>query len=684
GIRIEPGEIEAVLTRHPDIAQCLVLARKDETGHQSLIAYTVPHTAGTAHAPTTEALRALATATLPPYMVPSHFVSLETLPLTANGKVDRQALPAPALTAPDTLHAPRTPSEKIIAGLYAELLALPHVGIEDNFFQLGGDSITAIQLVAGARKRGLTLALQDVFTHQTVAALARTVGIEAHRQTGEVPESEEGIVPLTPVMQALRRLRGPIGGFNQSVLVRVPANLGMERLSSAVGHVVRCHGMLRTRLTESDGDWTLEVLPAELVSVHELVTRVDVSGIAEEEFRAVVREHTRAAQRRLAPHAGVMLQVVWLDGGGDRPGHLLAMAHHLAVDGVSWRVLLPDLEAAWQAGSEGRELAVEPAATSFRRWSQTLSDQAREERRTRELPFWTAMLDKTDPLLTRRRLDPSQDVEATVQRLTLTLPTDITEPLLTKVAAPYNAQINDVLLTAFTLAVGYWRRDRTAAPGRTDILLSVEGHGREEIAEGIDVSRTVGWFTSEYPVRLDPEVRDWEQTWAGGPELGKALKRVKEQLRALPDRGVGYGMLRYLNSDTGAALTAMSAPQISFNYLGRFAVAAERDWTVVAGADGLGGGADPEMPVRHGLSVNAMTEDQAGESRLIAAWSWPDGLWERQDVEALAHGWFRALRALVTHANRPDAGGLTPSDLLVSGVSQTQLDKWEKKMRNAQ
>jgi non-ribosomal peptide synthase protein (TIGR01720 family) len=351
-----------------------------------------------------------------------------------------------------------------------------------------------------------------------------------------------------------------------------------------------------------------------------------------------------------------MIQAVRCDAG------LLLVVHHWVVDGVSWRILLPDLAAASQS-----ELS--SAGTPFGPWSEVLHKDS--EARSAELPFWTSILDGPDPLLTSRALDPVGDLES-VRRVTLRLPVDRTTPLLTTVPTAFHAGINDVLLTALALAVAEWRGSGT------DVLVALEGHGREEQVGDVDLSRTLGWFTSIFPVRLDPGAIDRAAALAGGSDAGTALKRIKEQLRAIPDHGIGYGLLRHLNPDTAPVLAAYPKPQISFNYLGRFTVATGQDWTALPGAGVLEGGFDTAMPVApYSLEINAFTADGPDGPELGVTWAFPADLFAEDSVRALAEGWFVALDALVKHAAGPGAGGHTPSDIGLVGLSQEEIDELE-------
>ncbi|MFJ8314263.1 MULTISPECIES: amino acid adenylation domain-containing protein, partial [unclassified Streptomyces] len=540
---------------------------------------------------------------------------------------------------------------------------------------LGGDSIVSIQLVSRARKAGLVLTPRDVFVHKTVAELA-AVARELDTIVAEAPDAGVGEVTLTPIVHWLREQDGPVDGFYQSMLVQVPAAMDLDGLTTAVQAVLDRHDALRIRLFRGeDGQWGLRVPGHGVASAAQCVTRIDVRGAGTQKLREVVSEETRAAQGRLAPESGAMVQVAWFDAGPKAPGRLLLMLHHLVVDGVSWRILLPDLQSAWEQAAAGRRPVLEAVPTSLRTWSQRLAQAAVEPDRAAELDLWSSVTADDGLLLTGQALVPARDVLATVRSLELALPAEVVTPLLTTLPTAFHARVNDVLLAALGVAIGDWAR-RRGADTTSGVLVDLEGHGREEVVAGVDLSRTVGWFTSAYPVRLVPgaaEVSD-------GPALARALKAVKEQLRAIPDNGIGYGMLRYLNPDTAPVLAAGNRPQIGFNYLGRFPVAGSGDtahWPAVPGATVLGSGADRNRPVPHALEVNALTEDRPDGPRLVAFWSWPDAVFTEADVRELAEGWFTALRTLATYAAEAGAGGLTPSDLPLVTLGQAEIEELE-------
>ncbi|MFD5068837.1 condensation domain-containing protein, partial [Streptomyces sp. NPDC058369] len=365
-------------------------------------------------------------------------------------------------------------------------------------------------------------------------------------------------------------------------------------------------------------------------------------------------------------------------------GGLYRVVHPRPVAAVSGRTLAVYLAPAGGGppGRPGPGAALPAATTSYRRWSQLLAEQAHAPARLSELPLWEEVLRTPDPQLGYRPLDPFLDTADGTRTLTTQLPATWTKPLLTTVPGAFHAGVDDILLTALALAVNARRDRRTRGlDPDTAVLLDLESHGREQLADHIDLSRTVGWFTSLHPVRIDPgplDVRDPARIDAA--LVGRAVKRVKEQLRTVPDHGVGHGMLRHLNPATGPRLAA-PAPQIGFNYLGRYAApgrAAAGDWEVLLDAGGPRS-QDPGMAVHHVLDINAHTEDLPDGPRLVARWTWPSDLLKEEDVGALAEAFNRALRALAEHAGQPGAGGYTPSDLPLVSLNQAQIDRLQNK-----
>jgi non-ribosomal peptide synthase protein (TIGR01720 family) len=617
---------------------------------------------------------------LPEYMVPSAVVALDALPVNPNGKLDRAGLPAPANEV-DVLAGPSDAREDILRGLFAEVLGLSHVNPDQDFFALGGDSIMSIELVAAARRAGLALTVRDVVELRTVAALA-SVATWVGSPQAEPDDDPGGEFGPIPIMGWLRELGDQFDGFNQSVAVRLPRGIRREDLETALRAVVDHHESLRQRLTVApDGQWTFTIQPVGEPAVVDLLSRVDLAGATDEEVAATTAAAAEAARDRLAPRDGLMLQAVWFDLGQARAGRLLLVVHHLSIDVVSWRILVPDLALAWRHAAAGTKPLLDPVPTPARTWARGLAEESCRPDRVAEFDTWRRLLAGAEPPLGKRTLDPAVDVAGTLRSLSTTLPVEHTEPLLTTAPAAFHAGVNDVLLTGLALAVNKWRDRPDSA-----VLLDLESHGRQDVVPGADLSRTVGWFTSMYPVRLDPGPADWREVRAGGPAIGRALRAVRRQLRAVPGHGIGFGLLRYLNTETAPALAGLPAPQVGFNYVGRFGVSsgskAGQQWDQVddiAKPPAL----DAGQAVPHVLEINAAAVDGPDGPSLSVIWAWPEALLAEPDVAELAEAWFDALRALARHAMDPGAGGLTPSDLSLD-LAQAEIDELEAELEAEQ
>ncbi|MBC3990751.1 non-ribosomal peptide synthase/polyketide synthase [Streptomyces sp. AC563] len=646
GFRVEPAEIEAVLARHPAVAEAVVVARA-ETGPARLVGYLVAAPGATP--PDATALRAHLAAELPDYMVPSAFVTLDALPLTDNGKVDRRRLPAPepAAGAEGTYRAPRTDAERVLAEIWGALLGVERVGVEDNFFHLGGDSILSIQVVSRARRAGLSLTPREVFRHPTIAALA-AASAEAAPIAGAEPVSGE--VPLTPIQHWFldSEPRHP-GHFDQRIAVDLADDVEPEALRRALGVLWDHHDALRSRFERrEDGTWR-QHCPAPGAAGADLLREHDVSGLSDAEYAAAVAAATGGARAVFPLEMGPLLAADLFTGSDGRPPRLVLAVHHLVVDGVSWRVLLEDLVSAYERERTGDG---EPLArtTSVREWARLLRSHIAAGGFDAELAHWGEVARHCAAPLP---VDAAGgNTIADLGQVTVRLDRELTGDLLYKVPGVYRTRIDDVLLTALGRVLAEWT-------GRRTVAVALEGHGRaDHLFDGVDLSRTVGWFTSLYPVALDVPGGDW----------GAALKAVKEGLRAVPGHGLGYGALRHLAGAAGP--TAAPPPRISFNYLGRF------DWPsgdglVRAVRGGLDGSESPESERPHLLDVVARVED----GRLELTWYHSRAVHREETVRALTEGMARALAEIAAHCARPEAGGRTPSDFPLARLDQRAVDR---------
>ncbi|MFJ9846089.1 condensation domain-containing protein [Kitasatospora sp. NPDC101155] len=553
-----------------------------------------------------------------------------------------------------------TTPEQILCGVLADLFAVPQVRPQDGFVRLGGDSIIAVQVVGAARRAGLAVTVRDVLTQPDVAALAATARpLAPARRAGE----DDGIGPIrpTPIMHWLRERGGPADSYYQFLVVRTPAELTEEAAHTVLQAVLDRHDMLRLHTV----DGVPHTRAAGTVRAEDCLLRVRTDGA--ETAREVERE-VHAARDRLSTEDGVLVRAVWFDAGPDRPGRLALVVNHLVVDGISWRVLTGDLAQAWAAVTAGRAPRLDPVPTSFRRWSELLAAEAADDRSAAELPYWNGVLRPgTDPV-GRRPLDPARDHEDLAAHLALSLPAATVKPLLTSVPDRLGADTNELLLTGLALALARW-----PACGPS-LLVDLEGHGREEIPAEADLSRTVGWFTTLFPTRFALDGLDAPDAVHGGPTVALALRRVKEQLRAIPRKGLGYGLLRHLDPHARQVLAATDPAQLGFNYLGRFGGAGDADWQLLPEYGARLDAPGPGMPMAHPVEVNAFVLDSADGPVLHADWAWAQGVLDEPQVRALAESWFRMLTALVAYAARPDAGAAVAADLTLSTIDQDELD----------
>ncbi|RNG18647.1 non-ribosomal peptide synthase/polyketide synthase [Streptomyces botrytidirepellens] len=650
GFRIEPGEIEAAVLDHPAVEDAVVAARED-SGHRRLVCYLVA--TGADAAPGAVELRALLKRTLPDYMVPAAFVTLDRMPRNDAGKVDRRALPAPpAQPEAETAYvAPRTEAETVLARVWSEVLGTPRIGVEDNFFALGGDSILSIQIVSRARQAGLRITSKDIFRHQTIAELAVTLG-SAPAPERAPAAAPTGPAPLTPIQHWYLdgRRPGDPHHFTMTHRLRLADDLDEAALRRAVDALVAHHAALRTRFVFLDGQWRQDVLAT---APGPLLERHDLSGLGEEARSRAVREATVAAQTGLDIAEGAVLRALLFTHGPGQPPELLITVHHLVVDGVSWRVLLGDLETAYHQAAAGATPALPPASSAYAHWAARLADHVRSGGLDGDLAYWTRTADTTPaPLPVDRRGANTQETAATV---TVGLGRDETEALLRDVPDVYRTQINDVLLSALGRSLARWT-------GGDTVLIGVEGHGREDLFEELDLSRTVGWFTAEFPLAL---------TVAPDAEWRETLRSVKEQLHAVPHRGLSYGALRHLSPTAGEQLRGGPAPQIGFNYHGQ--------WDAASGdASGLYRDALPstgrDAPDGETRTYLLEVTGAVQGGRLELGWTYPTLMYDEATVRRLAEDVVAALREIVAHCAEPGAGGRSPSDFPLARLDQRQVD----------
>ncbi|AUA08764.1 amino acid adenylation domain-containing protein [Streptomyces sp. SID8382] len=642
GMRLEIEDVEAGLAEHPGVRHTCVVAKQNAAGGTYLVGYVIP-VAGRKDLRADEVTE-WAGAHMVEYMVPAHIVVMEEFPLTANGKLDRRALPEPVIGG-GSLVPPTTEDERVVCAAVAALLRLDEVGVDQDFFQLGGDSILAISLLSALRDAGLHVTARQIFTHSTVGALAAVASRE-EVSTVDHRDVATGPVVGSPIVQWLGETTDAIDGFVQSVVVNTPADLTTGALDEILASLVRRHDMLRAKLVRGDS-WSFDIPEA------------DRAAVGWQQSDRPLEECVALATGGLDPAGGAMLCAVWRR----EARQLVLVAHHVVIDGVSWRILMEDLATAWRQFASGAPIELPPVGTSFRRWTQLLERAAFDA----DSAYYRRPLPGTDQPVGRRALS-GDDTVACERVRTLTVGPGVTAALLGEIPAKFHAGINDVLLTALAVTLARWRRD--LGQDQTFAHIELEGHGREgRFVAGSagfepELSRTVGWFTTLFPVTVDPGAA---ADFTAPEYLAAALKAVKEDLARVPDNGVSYGALRYLTR-TGFD---SPAPQVLFNYLGRFDAGESGDWQLSGPTGQLGERRDPRMRLPRALEFNAIAEPApTGEYELVTTVSWPDGMFTDEDITAIGEYFRETLTALAGL----DRGGHSPSDFGPVRLTQADVD----------
>jgi amino acid adenylation domain-containing protein/non-ribosomal peptide synthase protein (TIGR01720 family) len=673
GFRIEPGEIEAALRNHPSVRDAVVIARHDPPAPVRLVAYVVPAESIEIDA---EALSEHVAARLPAHMVPVAIVSIDRIPLTPNGKVDRRALPAPPAEVRGEPAAPRTPAEEALAAVWTGVLGRD-VGVRDNFFALGGDSILAIQVVSRAARAGYRITARQVFEHPTVAGLARVaelIGADSIRADEQGPVV--GPAPLTPIQQwFFAQDFAEAHHWNMAYLASAADRLDAAALERAFAAVLEHHDALRLRFTRNvNGEWTQSfAAPGDVGPVREGGLRavpaagfqpvddqpvdlqsVDFTALTGDALSAAIEAHAAETQATLDLERGPLTRLVLYRTAGDEPDRLLWVIHHHAVDVVSWGPLLEDLETAYRQAAAGTQIHLPPRTTSFRRWAERMAAWANGPEAAADAQWW---LDR--PWDAARSLPTGEpdggDLEAEAAAVDVALDEETTRALLQEVPPVYGTQVNDALLAALARALCGWTGGRAVA-------VEVEGHGREELFAGVDVSRTVGWFTSAFPVLLEGGVDD----------AGVLLRETKETLRAVPRKGIGFGAVRWTSDDgvLAARLASIPVPEVNFNYFGQGGGGPAADAWLRAGPEHVGAHQSPRN--RRPSAVQVIASVDGG--RLQVRWIYPGRRFSAGEVEGAAHAFVQALHEIVAHC-RAAVGGYTPSDFPLAALDQEALDR---------
>ena len=641
GYRIELGEIEAELTNHSDVQSALVIARDER-----LIAYFIPH-----RACDVSTLRSFLQNKLPSYMVPGNFVQLDRFPLTPNGKIDRAALPLPELeTRKAQVIEPSTEKEKILVKIWQEVLNLDRIDIEDNFFELGGDSILSIQIIARARQARLTFTPKQLFQYQTIAELA-AIALE-----NKPIQAEQGLVtgkiPLTPIQHwFFEQELVDLNHYNQAILLEVTTELNPDWLQAALKHLVSHHDALRISFNNENSSWTASNL--ESVEDPNFIT-VDLREAKNEALEQSITETANQLQTSLDISQGKLVTGALFRLGNSKSDRLLLIIHHLVVDGISWRILLEDLAIAYKQLETKQSLQLPPKTASYKSWGKTLEKYSQEIDTKSELDYW---LNKNEiaSIPTDKSASQETNTIASTKQISVVLDKVMTNSLLTEVPKTYKTNVEDILLTALIQSFYLWTNSK-------EILLDLENYGRGKVWEKIDISRTVGWFTTIYPVRL--QLDNFNQT-------GETIKSIKEQLRSSQYHGLNYGILKYLNSESTQELKQLSSPQIAFNYLGQLNPPPTESIIQGLATESTGSNRHPLGKRCYLLEINSAIVD----GQLKINWVYSQNFHNQTTITKLANNFLESLKNLIKHCQSPETNGYTPSDFSAAKTSQKQLDK---------
>jgi bacitracin synthase 3 len=700
GFRIELAEIERNLLTHEHVKEAVMVAKERTAGDKYICAYIIfcPGSTLPGDPGMVKELRVHLSGKLPGYMIPSYFLPLDQFPLTTSGKINIKALPNPiqAGDEPVVYKAPRNRLEEKLALVWSEVLSgqdsssapiheqldntniTPgsRVSIDDNFFEIGGDSIKAIQISARLKAYGLDMKVSDLFLHQTIRSLAETGFVTpVHR---EIPQLVvEGEVELTPIQRWFFNNNFTCGHhFNQAVMLYRRQGFDENFLKKISQEIATHHDALRMIFLEEE-DQILQVNRGLAGKLFHLEV-IDLRNSKHENIPEIVEKEASRLQAGIKLNSGPLVRLgLFKTTTGD---HLLIAIHHLVIDTVSWRIIMEDFSTGYQQLEKGEEPRFPSKTDSFQYWAGQLNKYAHEEEILKQSNYWQEIEQKAVDFLPRdNEVKVEHKTMADTRTIEMTLDKEETEKLLIKANRAYNTEINDILLTALGMAAADWA-------GITKILITLEGHGREEIIKNTDITRTVGWFTTRFPVLLDMEMKPGETP---GKQLSHRLKQVKEMLRGIPDKGIGYGILRYLTPrENRKGITIGIEPPIGFNYLGRFDQIHQSQFTT-GSETGTGTTREPHhdqavftlSPLNSGITHSPQVEwlpalDINGmvlEGRLTLLFTYHTYEYEKHRIQELVNGYRRNLIDIIEHCCRKENRELTPSDLDYPGISMDEL-----------
>ncbi|HLP48644.1 MAG TPA: condensation domain-containing protein, partial [Candidatus Kapabacteria bacterium] len=649
GYRIELGEIENALSGHPDIKEAVVTA-----GNNALCAYIVCRTKlGPAE------LSEYLAKQMPDYMIPAYFVNLEKIPLTSNGKVDRRSLPVPGGDGPDETGAyipPRNEIEKTLVNIWQKVLGREKVGINQDFFAIGGDSIKSIQIISRMGSAGYKIEMKDIFRYPVIANLAPRV-----KKLKRIPEQSviTGSISLIPIQEAFfNEFRHDFHHYNQAVMLDAQEGFDRKILELVFTRIQEHHDALRSTFhRDMNGGKFVQIIHGleYPLSLQEFDLKNNKNL---QEFNTKVNE----IQAGIDLEKGPLMKVgLFHLNDGDR---LLIVIHHLVVDGVSWRILFEDIEALYREYKKGKSPVLPLKTDSFKVWSEKLCAYANSDSFLTEKNEWMQLESQTVPPI--KKDFENQDIYMKdFETVSFSLAKTASRQLLTKVNEAFGTGIDDILLTAFGLAI-------KKTFGNERILIAMEGHGREGIIDDIDVSRTIGWFTALYPVWLDFSYGYREHECANN--LSRQIKEVKESLHRITNKGIGYGILEYLTKkELKKDIHFRLHPQIMFNYLGQFDEDLKNRFFKIA-----------KEPVGYCIAKNARRQVELDVSGSIIheclslSVSYSSKQYKKETITGLLKHFKDELNFIITYCAKKETRELTPGDLTYPVISIDAFDQLQK------
>lgn len=648
GFRIELGEIENQLLALPEVDAAVVLLRKDRASQAQLIGY-VEVRGHENDSLLTEKIKSYLATQLPEYMIPAMLICIDKMPLTTNGKIDKNSLPHPDIQLETNKYiAPKNEIENNLVNVWSDVLQIPanKISTDANFFELGGDSILSIQAVSRAAEVNVRLSVKLLFDYQTVATLAPKV---EQSKVFHIDQFEMvGEQTLLPIQHFFFENKEGVHHYNHAILLDTPKDFSIEMLRDFCRHLYQRHDCLRMRFHRIQQDWQATYHSFTETMLEQSLHRV---SLAEQDF-CKLSLHADKFHSSLCLQKGPLFSAV-LFTNARQQSRLLLIVHHLLVDGVSWRIIIEDFERLYLQRKKQQKLSLAGKTHSFQSWGNFLLDLSNSKEIKQEISYWNKIVNRSYAD-NSHRIKEAKSYRGTAE-CRFELDTVITDSLLKQAPAAYRTQVNELLLSALLLGYFHWCGQKT-------VRIDLESHGRHELSSDFDLSQTVGWFTSIFPMALETDAM----------ELSQLICYVKETYRTVPNHGLGFGLLKYLSQSE--ELEGCENSTILFNYLGQINSNSSKDSAFTIASGDVGQCIDSNRQVSHEISISGMVMD----GRLAFRTTYVKSRYSTESIEALSKAFEQAIKNIVHHCLSADAGRLTPSDFPLCRLEQSEIDSWQQ------